>query len=96
MKIDENLKRAMAPLLVVVSSEASPNRIPRSKDWKEEHDEKNSDCDRRHPALQKWWVLMVRTTGRRVDPHRRWNSCAPSRRRSACGHDKYDEQNVHQ
>jgi hypothetical protein len=79
----------------VVPSEVSPNRIARSKDWKEE-DKKNSDCDRRHPALQEWRVMIVRVIGRRVDRHRRWNSCAPSKCRPARGQENYDEQNVHQ
>lgn len=77
----------------MVPSEVPPNRIPRSKDWKEEDDEKNSDCNRRHPALQEWWVVIVRATGRRVDRHRRWSSCSY---RSARGQDNYNEQNVHQ
>lgn len=93
--IDENLKRD-GPRLVVVPSEVPPNRIPRSKHWKEEDDEKDSDCNRRHPPPQEWWVVTVRSTGRRVDRHRRWSSRSPSRCRSARGHDNYNEQNVHQ
>jgi len=79
----------------MVTSEVTPNRIARSKEWKEE-DKKNSDCDRRHPAPQEWWVMIVQATGRRVDRHRRWNSCALSRSRSARGQDDDNEQNVHQ
>jgi len=51
MKISTKSQPRDGPRLVVVPSEVSPNRIARSKDWKEE-DKKNSDCDRRHPALQ--------------------------------------------
>lgn len=77
--IDENSQARDGPHLVVVPSEVPPNCIPRSKDWTEEDDEKNPDCNRPHCALQEWWVVIVRATGRRVNRHRRWNSCSPSR-----------------
>ncbi len=90
------ISSAQWPRLVAMPFEVPPNRIPRPKGWKDEDGEKNSDWNRRHPALQEWWVVNVRAAGRPVDRHRRWSYCAPSRCRSARGQDSYNEQNVHQ
>ena len=96
VKTSTRISSARWPRLVAMRSEVPPNRIPGPKGWKDEDDQKNSDCNRRHLALQEWWVVIVRATGRPVDRHRSWNSCAPSRCRSARGQDNYNKQNVHQ